>query len=563
LRLEKVKYAEQKFKDYQQYIKDVLEEKIPTSVYIKQACLRHKRDLERDDLIFKKEAVLKVFRFFSFLNISDQDYNIIQFQLQPFQAFIIANLFGFYWKENNIRRFRYCYLTMGRGNGKSSLMGAIALYEYITQKVFPQVLFLATTRKQADILLNICKEFITYTPQLKKVLEPLQYSIRSKISANAKIEALHGKAERLDGLNPTLSILDEFAVHPNSDLENVIKSATVKRKESLTIYITTAGFNHIKSPAFEKEEMLKKVLDPDLKQNDDSIYGLIFSLDQNDDPDLEECWLKSNPNLGITITLQALRIEHLQAKLSPSQMRNFQTKNLNMWVKDSDKSWIAISDVEKCCTGFDYEKLKGKQMFLGLDLSSSRDLSSLTGLVYVEEEDKFYCNSWFWHPNNPDRMIRKSGVDYGLWIDQGYIQATETKVIDENEIVQFIAQLSRDFDVMGCGFDRAYTSIIKNNLESVEVEAVPVPQTCYSLNIPYRTIEKLIYEEKIVFQPNPVILYNFLSARIYTDSTGSIKVSKNNSLDSVDFCVSLAMALSQFLAYHNDTNASMIESYLK
>ena len=95
-------------------------------------------------------------------------------------SIIIANLFGWYWKKNNKRRFRYAYVTVARGNGKSTLMASIAIMTYILTKVYPQVLLAATSRKQADSLLNAAVEFIKYSPALSKVLEPLQYAIRFK-----------------------------------------------------------------------------------------------------------------------------------------------------------------------------------------------------------------------------------------------------------------------------------------------------------------------------------------------------------------------------------------------
>lgn len=545
------------------YVKDILDHKILSNNYIYNSVQRYRDDLKRKDLVYNKEKVSRVFMFFSFLD-SKVDNKYVQFNLLPFQSFIIANLYGFFWKSTGRRRFRYSYLEMARKSGKTFFSTGLSLYHLVSDgENDAEVLFLATTREQASIALRYVKSIVHNSDVLKDAVGVRQYSLKYENKtkegkhSTSILKTLPSNADRLDGYSPSFVLIDEYHAHPNAEILKVMKSGILARDNPLINIITTAGFD-LDKPCYQYREGAINVLRGEVEADD--LFTMIFTLDEDDDFTDSSLWIKSNPALGHISKLEDLISEFNQASITPSLLNNFLTKNLNMWV-NNETSWIGEKELEQVfdCK-LDIEDFKGQDCYIGLDLSSTRDLTS--AVLLFENEGKFVAFPYFFMANNPAKKIRKGGINLGVWIRNKQIIECQTKTVDYELLEDYFGIWANDFNVVALGYDYMNSALIVPKVEVMGIECIKVPQTAMAFNFPLKFLEKLIYDENIDID-NPVMKWNFRNVVLYTDGNENIKVMKNKSLDSVDGVVSLAQALSMWLQINYSAERMAYDEYLR
>ena len=156
--------------------------------------------------------------------------------------------------------------------------------------------------------------------------------------------AINAKSSTQDGLNPHLTVIDELHAHKDRSLFDVLRSATGARKNPLGWYITTAGYNS-QGVCFEQRDYLCKILQGVV--DDDTHFGVVYSLDEGDDPFNEAVWPKANPNLAVSVDIEKLRSYAKQAKASPASAGEFKTKRLNLW-QNSHSTWLSVEQWKAC-----------------------------------------------------------------------------------------------------------------------------------------------------------------------------------------------------------------------
>ncbi len=531
------------------YINGVQNGSIVSNKYIKLAVKEFLEDYnkknEKGEFVWdrKWDKVYDIFKFFSFLNIELND-EWKQFKILPFQAFFIVGTFLFYHKGTNTPKVRYTFLFMARGNGKTPLAVALQLYLLVAGGyAVPQSLLVASTREQAGIALAFAKDIINHSPALSKRLENFNYKILFKNkNKSGFMKTLASNAGKLDGYKPTTAILDEIHSYQDDSLFNVIKSGLVKKNNSLGILISTAGFG-LNSFCYDYVGMCQNKLDKKIK--DDSIFCLLYTLDDTEEIKQKDTWVKSNPGLGHIIRIEELEGEYNQAKNFISQRNNFLTKNLNLFT-NSLTSWIPETTLTPCFKKVNEDELAGKDCYIGLDLSSTRDLTSLVCL-FPKEDGTFDTIPYFFFANNVEKKIRKGGIDLSVWIKQGYIIQCQTETIDYDLIFDKFIELKEKFNIINVGYDQFNSALIVGRLKENGINCEHFSQTAQRFNLPLKYLEKLIFDNKINLSESPVLLWNFRNVVLYIDGNGNIKIMKNKSLDSVDGCVSLGMALGSYL----------------
>lgn len=536
------------------FVKDVMSGKLVCNKWIKLAVKRYQKDLKRKDLVLRQDKVDHAFKFFSFLQINIKN-QYRQFELFPYQAFIIKNLFLFYYK-NGKRRFRYSFLFISRKSGKTVFAIGLELYFLVGDGVKdPQCLLLASTREQATIALEYAKSISQNSPFLKNI-DRQRYMLKYDYKESRGImKTLASNASRLDGYSPSGAILDEIHSYPDDSLFKVIKSGILARENPMIMLISTAGFM-MDSFCFEMVESGKNVLSGTVK--DDSFFYMLFTLDDKDNWRDPKCWVKSNPSIGKTIDLHDLQIEYNQAIIRPSEMTNFKTKNLNLFVETSE-GWIEENQLKKIYKDANVD-FKGKKCYAGIDLSSTKDLVALAYIFEIDEV--FYGKFYFYLPDNPEKKLRKGGVNLDMWIKQGFIVESKTKTLDYDLIIQDIAKHSKEFEIYSMCYDPFNSALIVPKIEELGINCIPFKQTAMQFNFPLKFMEKQIYDENLILGKNPVILWNFRNIVLYVDGNGNIKIVKNKSLDSVDGVVSLGMAFGGWIADNLDMEKAGLDAYL-
>ncbi len=443
----------------------------------------------------------------------------------------------------------------------SVFASVLALYFLIGDKELdPTSLVVASTREQAGILLDYGKNIVLNSPKLQQKLEIMQYSIRYQ-SGNSRgvFKVLPNNASRLDGYNQNCAILDEIHSYTDDSLFKVIKSAILARKNPITILISTAGFNQ-ESFCNDLVEMCKSILKGDLQ--DESFFAMLYMLDEDDDYRDSSNWIKSNPALGEIISLEDLEIEYRQSENMSSLLNNFLTKNLNVFTSSIDQ-WIDDAVLAKAFCQVDNFTYTGKPCWVGIDLSSTRDLTSIVYLFYDDVNDRYNAIPYFFMANNPAKKLRKGGIDLQPWIDKGFIIECETKTIDYEMIYEHIIEKSQLYEIQSISYDQFNSALLIPRLEDAGLTCIPFKQTAMEYNFPMKFLEKYLYDERINLSENTALKWNFQNVVLYQDGNGNIKVVKNRAKDSVDGVVALAMAMGGWIKSNIDPESIGLEQYLQ
>lgn len=520
------------------YIYGVLDGSIKTNKWIKLSVERYKADVNKKDKFdYRIDKVEKVFKFFYFIKIN-KDNKYQRFMLLPFQAFIIASLFGFYWKDTEKRRYRYAMLFMGRKNGKSVFSAALQIYFLAGDGVEdPQSLLLASTREQASICLDYATGIINHSPALRKRLEAQRYRIRFKDKTKGGFsKVLASNAHKLDGYSASGAILDEIHAYPDDKLFNVIKSSILARENPMIFLITTAGFS-LTSFCYNYMLYVQNVLIGDIE--DDTLFGMLYTIDVGDDPKDSDQWCKANPAIGHINHMEDLVSEYNQSKYSLTQLNNFLTKHLNVFV-DQEEAWLPNEILVKTFQSFNVKDLYGLPCHIGLDLSATRDLTALVCLF--NKDDTFYAVPYFFMANNAEKFLRSGGVNLKNWIKEGHVELCDTPTIDYDLVADKFKWIKETFDVQMCRFDPHNSAAIINKLWDLEIPTKPFAQRGQFFNEPLKNLEKAMFDGKFKMM-NPALKWNLNNAVPYRDGNGNIKLMKNKSLDSIDGAVALAMAM--------------------
>lgn len=540
-------YVEKCYTDLESYIKGVLNGSIITSVYIKQAVQRYIDDLERDDLIFRKDKFDRVLKFFSFVNIPVGNKKI-QFPLIPYQVWILANIFGLYYRETNKRKYNYSFLFISRKNGKSAFCTAILLYLMVADgEQSAENLLIANSRDQATINLNMAKGMVKNSPLLKKEIQILQYSLKKETKTDMSfMKTMPYNAVTLDGYSPYGVICDETHEYPDDKIFSGVKTGIGNRmmhSNPLIFQCSSAGYS-TNSFCYSMFNYGKEVLRGD--SPDDNFFFALYSLDDTDDPNNPDVWIKSNPSIGHTIPLSYLQSEYSQSKRFPSIFVNFVTKNLNIFSSET-KQWIDESSVRACELPFTLEQHSGKTVFIGLDLSATRDISAITVCIPDGDTGQLWLYNEYFVPDNPDSFNRKTNFNMVQAVKEGYMTKTESRTIDYDVIVHRIMELSELFFIQSVSFDNFQSPLIEQKLTNFGMFCRKVPMGAKYMSFPMKHIEKGILDKQIFLHPNPITRWMYSNVVLYSDANANIKPLKNKSHDPIDGVISHCMAVFDYI----------------
>ena len=372
------------------YAQDVLSGTILAGKLVRLACKRFLDDLEHGKsrgIYFDPDAAQHAVDFFGFLRHTKGAWAKTRetsgFLLAPWQVFVLANLFG--WKNivDGQRRFREGYLEVARKNGKSTFIAGIGLYMMFADgEPGAEIYSAATTKDQAKIVFHAAKDMVKVSPFLSSRIGQWRNNLHVD-SSSSKFEPLASDSGTLDGLNIHCGLIDELHEHPNRALYDVLNTATGSRTQPLILSITTAGFAR-EGICWDQREYGVKVVSRIIERDD--FFAFIACLDDGDAWDDESVWIKANPNLGVSVSIEAIRPNCAKAKEQPAALNEFLRKHLNKWTSQNT-AWLLDGKWEACCAAGEHaspsklrdealKRLKGRTCFAGLDIASTNDLAS-------------------------------------------------------------------------------------------------------------------------------------------------------------------------------------------
>lgn len=535
------------------YAEQVIAGEIVACKWVRLACERHMRDLEdggERGLRFDEVAAQHAIDFYRWLKHSKGEWAGRTVELEPWQQFIVWVLFG-WLRADGTRRFRTAYEEVARKNGKSTAAAGVGLYLLVADgEPGAEIYTAATKRDQARITHGEATRMVKASPALRKRVTAFKDNLHIPATAS-KFEPLGKDTDTLDGLNVHGAIVDELHAHPNREMYDILDTATGSRRQPLIFMITTAGYDR-RSICWQMHEYTEKVLQGVIE--DDSFFGVIFTLDEGDDWEDERNWIKANPNLDVSVKLDDLQRQATRAKGMPTSLNAFLRLRLNVWTQAETK-WTPTDHWRQCGKAVDAEGLRGRTCYGGLDLSSTMDITAFV-LVFPPESDaddyRVLCR--FWVPEDAMReRSKRDRVPYDAWVRQGFITTTPGAVIDYDYIFEQIVQDAAAFDMQELAYDRWNASQLIADLDKERVTTlVQFGQGFASMNAPMKDLAKLIVEHRIAHGNNPVLTWmadNLVAAQ---DPAGNIKPDKAKSTEKIDGMVALIMALDR--AIRNSTS---------
>lgn len=529
------------------YIDAVLNDKIPVCKWVRLAVERHLNDLKtagKRGFYFDEKQSERVLQFFMFLRHSKGEWAGSRFVLSPWEQFVIYCIYGWRRKKDGLRRFSNVYLEVARKNGKSTFAAGNGIYLLDGDgEPGAEVYSAATKRDQARIILSEAQRMVRSSPELKKFITVTSGNL-NVLDTGSKFEALSSDSNTLDGLNVHGGIIDELHAHKTREVYDLINTATGARRQPMLFSITTAGVNQ-NGICREQHNHAEKVLLGIIP--DDTFFGMIFTLDKDDDWEDEINWIKSNPNLGVSVYVEDLRKKARSAKTSPGSLNAFLRLHMNVWTA-AESIWI-LPDIWKNSAGIvNKEELRGCECYGGLDLSTTTDISALT-LTFPQPDGSFKSLYEFWIPaDRIEERVKRDRVPYDVWVRDGLIHATDGSVIDYDFIEHRIIELSHIYKIRELAYDPYNATEITNHLIDCGLEMVAFRQGFMSISPAAKQLEILIMSAKYHHGNNPVMTWMMSNVVIRQDPAGNIKLDKEKSREKIDGPVSAVMAIGRAAA---------------
>jgi len=479
------------------------------------------------------------------------------FTLLDWQHEVLWNVYGT-TKDNGYRQYQYAYLEIPKKNGKTELTAAVSLYHLVCDGPGGQIYCCAADREQASLVYKAAKQMIEQDEALEQLLNVVdsKKEIYNR-ETGTYLKVLSAEAYTKHGINPTVVIFDELHAQPNRELWDVMTfGAGSARKEPLWWVITTAGDDPDRnSIGWEIHEKARKIRDGELKNP--KWYVKIFGAPEDADIYDEKVWFAANPSLGVSITLETLRLEALDAKESEAYERLFRWLRLNQWIALKRIGWLPLTLWDNTVGEWNPAELVGKYCYAGLDLSSTTDLTAIALLFPPQKGlSEWRCIFKAFIPlENMKERVKRDKVPYDDWVKQGYLTATEGDAVDYETVQLQIESYSKQYKIKWLCADKWNSAMLTQNLAKKGIKTIEIEQTMNGLSPGMKEIERLLRTGQLTHDKNPLARWCFGNVIVATDGNENIKPMKNKSIERIDLIVALIDAMAAALRLEKKVSA--------
>jgi phage terminase large subunit-like protein len=541
------------------YADDVVAGRILAGPHVRAACRRHLADLGRRRSRtwrwrFDAAAAQRAIRFFArVLRLNGGEFEGAPFVLGAWQAFIVGSLFGWIDPLTLERRFQVAYVETGKGNGKSPLAGGIGLYMLVADgEARAEVYSAAAKKDQAMILFRDAVAMVKLSPALKRRcrliggVNPWNIAFRGSFFRPISSEASQS------GPRPHCALVDELHEHRNGNVLEMLRAGFKGRRSPLLFIITNSGVER-ESVCWQYHAKATKVAAGLLE--DERFFAYVCANDARDDPmNNPAVWVKTNPNLGVSIRTDYLAGQVAEARAMPAKEATVRRLHFCEWV-DAANPWIS-GEAWLACERERHagivEEFAGLEVVLAVDLSTTTDLSALA-IAADMADGRTRAAVDYWTPEEGLRArAERDAVPYDLWAKDGFLRLEAGSTLSYAPIAARIAELADALQVTSIVFDRYRMAYLRRELEAigvdipllehpqgwVKIKALPLwmPQSINEL-------EAAVLERRLEVLRNPVLTWNSASAVTLTDDQQSRIFSKRKSTGRIDGLVALAMAV--------------------
>lgn len=560
-----------------EYCRAVLAGEIPACKWTKAACQRQLDDLRRAESdpdwswTFSIERAEHVCRFIELLPHIKGEWGGTPITLEPWQIFILTTVFGWVHRETGRRRFRTVYIEVPRKNAKSTLSSAVALY-MLTADREPgaEIYSAATTRDQARIVFNDAKAMAERTPDLRRCfgVRPYAHSISSKFNEERAGDVrqyeglfvpLSAEGSTLDGLNVHFATVDELHAHKKRAVWDVIETATGSRAQSLIWAITTAG-SDTAGICYEQRSYVVRLLNGVLRVHDglgypikgtfaedDTYFGIIYTIDEADEWTDPTCWGKANPNLGVSIYPDDIRRLADKALKMASARGNFLTKRLNVWV-NAAQAWMDMRKWDSCADPtLTPEQFAADPCVNSLDLASKRDIADKVSLFERQIDGKRHVYAFAKHYLPDEACSDDINSQYVGWKEDGWLTTTPGNVTDYSYIEDDLEADMARFNVVEVPFDPWQATQLSTRMLDKGMPMIELRQTVQNLSEPMKEFEALVLDGRFHHNGDPVLTWMVGNVVAHLDAKDNIYPRKESEEKKIDGAVAIIMGLNRVM----------------
>lgn len=543
------------------YAEDVAAGRILACRWIRLACERHLRDLERSEgedfpFCFDDDRANRACKFIELQRHTKGRWAAAgeRITLEPWQVFFVASIFGWVRKIDGMRRFRRALLLVPRKNGKSLIAAAIGLYMLSADGEHgAEVYSGATTEKQAWEVFRPARLMAQRNEPMRDHYGIEVNASNIHILANgSRFEPVIGKPG--DGASPSCAITDEYHEHATDDLLETMETGMGARDQPLSLIITTAGDN-MAGPCFGLQVDAQKILD-DVAENEE-FFALIYTVDAEDDWTSEEALRKANPNFDVSVAREFLLSRQTEAINNARKQGTFQTKHLNIWV-GAREAYFNVQKWRDAAQEVAMEDFAGDPCRLALDLASKVDIAALEVLFDLAEcvspaADALRAAGFkyarFGRYYLPEATVSAGENEhYQGWMREGRLTVTDGEIIDFEQIRDDIIDLSGWLTVREVAYDPHQATMLVTALMKEGVPVIEFRPTVLNFSEPMKQLDALIRAGQIAHDGCPVMTWQISNVVAREDAKDNVYPRKERAENKIDSVVALISALGRAMA---------------
>lgn len=536
------------------YCADVLAGKVLACQHAINACRRHLRDLERvaDDswpYRFDPDIAERRCAFITKLphvkgEWARRDPNnpsANRIRLEPWQCFVVCSIFGWVKKSNGARRFRKASIYVPRKNAKSTLAAGIG-WIFFAKDGEPgaEVYSGATSEKQAWEVFGPARQMAFTEPNLPKQLRVVVNASNMIMPAqSSKFEPIIGKPG--DGASPHCAIVDEYHEHPTSVLYDTMLTGMGARRQPLLLVISTAGDN-IAGPCRDDWNTVGKILSGVIE--DDTHFGIIYTIDDGDDWTTEDSLRKANPNFDVSVSGDFLRAQLKTAIRDARSQGIYKIKHLNVWVTARNAYYNIESWRKLANPALKIEDFAGKPCLLGIDLAAKVDLAVVMKIFPIDEKRIAIFGAYY----IPEKIVElPENQHYQKWRDEERLVVTRGNMTDLTLIRADVIDFAKAHLVRECAYDPDGATLLVQDLEAEGVTCTEIPQTPAMLSDPMKHLDGMIRSGDVEHDGDPVLEWAISNVVGIIDRKDRVMPSKEKPELKIDPVTGLLNALQRFL----------------
>lgn len=498
--------------------------------------------LEKKEIFYDAKKARRAIKFIeSYCHHSKGRNDLLILEL--WEKALISLAFGIV-DATGARQFREVVLIVARKNGKSLLASAIMAYlAYADDEYGAELYVIAPKLDQAEIVYHCFWETTQADDELKAMIKSRKSDLYIA-ETNTTIKKIAFNAKQSDGFNPHLTVCDEIASwvgEAGKRQYEVMKSALGARKQPMLLSCTTAGYVNegIYDELFARGTRF--LLGDSKERRLLPIFYIIDDLEKwNDINELK----KSNPNLGVSVSVDYLLEEIAIAEGSLSKKAEFITKYCNV-KQNSTSAWLSTKDVEKSCgKAITMEDLKSNYCVAGIDLSQTTDLTS--ACLVVEKDEELYVISHFWLPiEKLAEATTRDGIPYSEMIEKGWLTLSGDNYIDYHSVFDWLKEAVEKYELLPLmvGYDRWSSQYLVQDLEAYGFQVDDVNQG-YNLHPVLLEMEGIVKDGRLHIGDNALLKVHLLDSALEADTrNGRLRLKKLSRNAHIDGTAALVDAL--------------------